>query len=322
MKTISLKGTQAANAVTPLSQSALIAASFPGRNFKGEYSSTENYVAGDVIAYKATDTSDPVFLEASTTIVAGYAFDLTKWTQTEPSGGSEYINAELRELFNLSRQHTIELDKWTKQRVQQGVVTIYNKYVVIGGVVSAVASSRKLTISATGTYTANAVSVLYMEGMPVNFTDAASVLTVPAGGTAATTYHACLKYDVSSNTVSAVLVADADLDGSYLKLYSILVPANDATADLTACTITDERRVEGHADAYYASAPYALVSIPGYIMPDAPEYTVSCDVESASDIDRVGQIKVYDKANNGFKITYPGSGDNVKIRWTLINPDI
>jgi hypothetical protein len=63
-----------------------------------------------------------------------------------------------------------------------------------------------------------------MEGMPVNFTDAASVLTVPAGGTAATTYHACLKYDVSSNTVSAVLVADADLDGSYLKLYSILIP--------------------------------------------------------------------------------------------------
>ena len=136
MKTISLKGTQAANAITPLSQSALFAASFPGRNFKGEYSSTENYVAGYAIAYKATDTSDPVFLEASTTIVAGYAFDLTKWTQTEPSGGSEYINAELRELFNLSRQHTIELDKWTKQRVQQGVVTIYNKYVVSGGVVS------------------------------------------------------------------------------------------------------------------------------------------------------------------------------------------
>lgn len=320
MKTISLKGTQAANTITPLSSSALVNASFPGRNFRGEYSPSTNYAAGDVIAYKSSDTSDPIFLEAKTTIVAGFAFDLTKWQTTEPSGGSEYYNAEMRELFNLIRYQSLEFDKWTKQRIQQGVVTIYNKYVVSGAVVKAVASTRNVSITATGTYSATGSSMVYISGQLKAYSDNAAALTIPAGGTVDTLYHVCLTF--TDGVVKPALVANSDINGPYLKLYSIKVPANDAATDLTACTITDERRVESNQLVFYNSIPYALVSIPGYIMPDAPEYSVECDVESASEISAVGMIKVYDKGNNGFKITYTGSADNVKIRYTIINPDV
>ena len=57
-------------------------------------------------------------------------------------------------------------------------------------------------------------------------------------------------------------------------------------------------------------------------MPDAPDYAVTLEVESAAGgLDAVGVLQVTEKSNNGFKIAMNGSADDVKIRWTLLNPD-
>ena len=51
-----------------------------------------------------------------------------------------------------------ELEKWQKQRLQQGVVYLYNKYVISGCVISKMSNSRYLQVSLTGTYTVGNVS--------------------------------------------------------------------------------------------------------------------------------------------------------------------
>jgi hypothetical protein len=35
----------------------------------------------------------------------------------------------------------------------------------------------------------------------------------------------------------------------------------------------------------------------------------------------VGHVSIYDKANNGFKVRQSGSADNVRLRWTVLNPN-
>jgi hypothetical protein len=57
-------------------------------------------------------------------------------------------------------------------------------------------------------------------------------------------------------------------------------------------------------------------------MLDTPDYDVLLTVESASDLDKVGRLEVYDKASNGFKIRPTGTADNIQVRWTIVNPDI
>ena len=65
-----------------------------------------------------------------------------------------------------------------------------------------------------------------------------------------------------------------------------------------------------------------MVTLPGYTMPDAPDYGVDLEVESASGgLDTVGQLRAIEKSNNGFKIVANGTADNIVIRWTLVNPD-
>ncbi|MZL17912.1 hypothetical protein GT720_08400, partial [Clostridium beijerinckii] len=101
----------------------------------------------------------------------------------------------------------------------------------------------------------------------------------------------------------------------------ITVPANDTGMDLTSVTLTDMRRIEA-LNTIRTTEPYVLVSIPGFPMLDAGDYDVNVTVESASDVMSVGEIIVYDKQANGFKLKITGSADNTQLRWTLMNPDI
>ena len=91
--------------------------------------------------------------------------------------------------------------------------------------------------------------------------------------------------------------------------------------DLTAVTLADIRRIESN-NAFRTTEPFVLISNPGYTLFDAPEYDVQLSIEEASDFSRVGDLVVYEKAANGFKVKFTGNADNVKVRWTIINPDI
>ncbi len=67
--------------------------------------------------------------------------------------------------------------------------------------------------------------------------------------------------------------------------------------------------------------PYALVALEGYTQIDTPNYSVLTEIVDG-DPGLIGDIKVYDKTSNGFKISYTGSAPYAKIRWSLVNPDV
>jgi hypothetical protein len=66
---------------------------------------------------------------------------------------------------------------------------------------------------------------------------------------------------------------------------------------------------------------YTAVSLDGFVQYDAPGYQVMTEIVSG-DPALIGNIRVYDKTSNGFKVEYSGSEDEATIKWTLINFDI
>lgn len=216
-----------------------------------------------------------------------------------------------------------ELDKWQNQKLAQGTVYIYNKYVIEGCIISAMPNSRYLQISKTGTYTPGNLSRVWVDGKEVCIPDEQMVAMVPFGGTTVTEYYAYLDYDPSAGRYKVYLREVSQVPVGKLLLYKIMVPANDQNTDLSAVTITSVRRIE-QGNVYYTSDPYAIVSLPTsvYAQLNFPDYDVQCTVEEASDLQRVGLITVYDKTTNGFKIKHFGAADNVKVRWTIINPNV
>lgn len=214
-----------------------------------------------------------------------------------------------------------ELEKWQKQRLQQGTVTIYNKFIINGCVISKMSNSRYIRITRTGTYTQGDVSLIFADGrvnMVADEEQVALVPTNPAGSNA--TYYAYLKYDSSSAKYKVYI--EQTVPANAIKLYRIVVPANDTNFDLSSVTLYDERRIEAGYPFYFLSDPYSTVTISGFQMLDTPDYDVVLTIESSSDIDRTGRLEVYEKTANSFKIKYSGLADNVVIRWTVINPDV
>lgn len=228
--------------------------------------------------------------------------------------------AVLLEAMSGLRGINLELEKWKKQRLQQGSVVIYNKFVIDGGVISAVPGTRNLQISRTGTFNAAAASKMYIDGKIVVIPDEqTSVAAVPPNaGATSQTYYAYVDYDSAQQRYRVFV--DQTVPEGKLKLYRIVVPAGDQAANLDACTFYNECRIEAAYTCFYTTQPFALVNIPGFWMPDA-NYDVQLTVEDASDMGRVGELIVYDKAYNGFKVRSTGAADAIRVRWTLINPN-
>ncbi|RII34298.1 hypothetical protein D2A34_14205 [Clostridium chromiireducens] len=213
-----------------------------------------------------------------------------------------------------------ELEKWQKQRLQQGLVYLYNKYVITGCIVSKMSNSRYLQISLTGTYVAGNVSKVSVDGKYVGISDEQMIAMVPMNTDSITdVYYLYIDYDNTQGRYRSYLAATVP-DGK-LTLYKITVPANDTGMDLASVTLTDVRRIEA-INTIRNTEPYVLVNIPGFPMLDAGDYDVNATVELSSNVMAVGEIIIYDKQANGFKIKITGSADNIKIRWTLLNPDI
>lgn len=66
---------------------------------------------------------------------------------------------------------------------------------------------------------------------------------------------------------------------------------------------------------------YTAVALDGFVQYDAPDYQVVTELVSG-DPGFVGDIEVYDKTSNGFKVSFTGSEDEATIKWTLINFDV
>lgn len=210
-----------------------------------------------------------------------------------------------------------ELVKWQKQRLQQGVIYLYNKYVINGCVISAMPNSRYLQISVNGTYTLGNISKVCVDGKYAALSDEQMIAMVPMNTD--TTAHVYYVYVGYSAGKYKALLSDTVPDGNLI-LYRITVPVADSAMDLSLVTITSMKRIEP-VNTMRSVEPYALAAIPGFPMLET-NYGVDITIEGASDIMAVGEKTVYDKQANGFKIKITGSADNVQIRWTLINPTL
>ena len=281
-------------------------------------------------AYDETDnpTGAPAY-GSGVTIPSGLYHDVISasdvtvlYPVAAPYGGGNWdaVGLALRDAERLGQVNWTELEKWKKQRIQQGTVTIYNKFIVSGCVVGAVPGTRNIQITASGTYSATGYSRFFADGQLHAFDDIqSSVAAVPTNtGDAAITFYAYLLKDGDAYKPHV----DTEVPENAIRLYRITVPAGDTAADLSKVSFADERRVEPYYGTYHKSLPFAMVTLPGYTMPDAPDYGVAFEVESASGgLDTVGRLQAIEKSNNGFKITASGTADNIVVRWTPVNPD-
>lgn len=234
----------------------------------------------------------------------------------EQSANRESDKAVLKELFQAVHQQATELTNWKTQRIQQGTATIYNKFVVAGGIINAIDGTRNVKITRTGTYNAANYSLMYVDGRLISIYDTQdSVAAVPANsGTAAVNYYAYVDSDGDSYTVK---VGDSVPDGK-LGLYRITIPAGDTAANLNNVKFTDIRRVESHYRNYYGTIPATAVTLPYAAI--GSDYSVALNIESTA-YNRDTVLEVTGKSPNGFTIKSHGVADNIVVRWTLTQPN-
>ncbi len=234
----------------------------------------------------------------------------------EQSANRESDKAVLKELFQAVHQQAAELTNWKTQRIQQGTATIYNKFVVAGGIINAIDGTRNVKITRTGTYSAANYSLVYVDGKLVSIYDMQdSVAAVPANsGSAAVNYYVYVDNDGDKYTVK---VADSVPDGK-LGLYRITIPAGDTAANLNNAKFTDIRRVESHYRNYYGTMPATAVTLPYAAI--GSDYSVALNIESTA-YNRDTVLEVTGKSPNGFTIKSHGVADNIVVRWTLTQPN-
>ena len=223
------------------------------------------------------------------------------------------ILAGMQEALGLGGVLAREMQVLRKRVFAQGSVVIKNKHVIQGMQLSK-SEIRALHLSQSGTVGAG-VSRAKIDGMIVSLADDDFHVSVPSNETAeAREYFA---YLVGSGSNYAVQIGGMVPDTA-LPLYRVTIPANNTSNSLAAVTLTD-LRVTQAANAWITTFdPWISVSFADAL--PAADYGVALEVEGATDPAAVGALIVYDKATNGFKIRHTGSADNVRIRWTLLNP--
>lgn len=224
--------------------------------------------------------------------------------------------AVMKELFAAVHQQAAELETWKNQRIQQGTATIYNKFVVFGGIVNAISGTRNVKITRTGTYDAKNYSLLYVDGHFASIYDTQdSVAAVPANsGSAAVNYYAYVDNDGDKYTVK---VTDSLPDGK-LGLYRITIPAGDTAANLNNAKFTDIRRVESRYRNLYGTIPSTTVRLPYAAI--GSSYNVTLNIESTA-YNRGTTLEVVSKGPAGFTIRSHGEADNIVVRWTMTQPN-
>lgn len=278
-------------------------------------------------AYNATDNKEGAPAYSSGTVIpSGLYHDVIAAQDVTPiypvasayeqDNDKQSDKAALKELFAAVHQQAAELEAWKNQRVQQGTATIYNKFVVFGGIVNAISGTRNVRITRTGTYDAKNYSLLYVDGHFASIYDTQdSVAAVPANsGSAPIDYYA---YVDGTDDKYTVKVADSVPDGK-LGLYRITVPAGDTAANLNAVKFTDIRRVESRYRNLYGTIPSVTVRLPYAAIGSA--YDVNVSIESTA-YNRDTVLEVVSKGPAGFTIRSHGEADNIVVRWTMTQPN-
>jgi hypothetical protein len=244
---------------------------------------------------------------------ANLAERLAQYDAYSPDQQTDIIAGMLSGL-NLAGVLAREIDKFKQIIFAQGTAVLKNKHVIQGFVLTK-SDIRALHLSQTGTV-GTGTSKAYIDGQIISLADDDYHVAVPTNE------------DNYEKTYYAYLVKQAD--GSYrvdiaqtvpdtgLTLYILSIPANDTANNLNNVTLTDVRTIQSNDGWLINSRPYVYIALP-YTMPDA-NYAVDIEVTSATNIDAIGTLRVYNKTTNGFRIEMSGSADNVKLYWTLHYP--
>lgn len=130
--------------------------------------------------------------------------------------------------------------------------------------------------------------------------------------------------DNMNNMEAGILAAHLDVGGTTIQAM-IMLRAILEELDRNRrqrCLQGQETIVGGGGDGYFRSEPFVTVALPAGALPqlNAPNYNVLVVPISASDWGRIGELIVYDKAQNGFKVRMTGSAESVTFMWTILNP--
>ncbi|MZL21148.1 hypothetical protein, partial [Clostridium beijerinckii] len=195
--------------------------------------------------YSKTTWYDQVTDQNGNVIQAGTPLSATNMNRME-SGidlADNVVGVMVAETLQKINGINKELEKWQKQRLQQGIAYLYNKYVINGCVVSKMSNSRYVQISLTGTYLSGNVSKISVDGKYAGIADEQMIAMVPMNtDSVSAIYYIYIDYDSVQGRYRSYLAATVP-DGK-LALYKITVPANDTGMDLTSVTLTDMRRIE------------------------------------------------------------------------------
>jgi hypothetical protein len=198
--------------------------------------------------------------------------------------------------------------KTVRQRLQEGVVAIYNRGVVSGCAGSKAAGGRKVVIAAGG---------IFALGKQMPYAGDQSGIAVPVnGGGTELVYYGYLSIASDGSLAFNMTGAGALVPADGMSICRISVPAGNSAADLAGVTVTDTRRVEANYPVLINSASYASVALP-YGVLDA-EYAVYLDVAGFSGPPQRETVYAGDKAANGFKVFIEGSIDAVTVRWLAV----
>lgn len=237
--------------------------------------------------------------------------------QVEQSVSPETQNidtAGIETAIHLAALALQEGENMRRRVLAQGATVIKNKYVIQGFVLSK-SDIRALHLSQSGVVGSGA-SKSAIDGIVVSIPDDDYHVSVPdnPSSTSLTVYAFLIKQPDSSYRVS---IADTIPDTGEL-LYQLTIPANDTAANLGAVTLMDRRTLQPAAGWVSNFVPFTTITLPDGL--PAQDYGIALEIEDASNVAAVGDLSVYDKAQNAFKVKLSGSADNVRIRWTLLNP--
>jgi len=133
------------------------------------------------------------------------------------------------------------------------------------------------------------------------------------------------KLNTSTYTATDVLNKIKTVDGANSGLDADLLDGYDSSVFIQKTDYKTKYFQQGTATITNTSTypnsfinsgyPYVYVAFTNPLQDT--NYAIDLDVQSASDMNRVGNVYVSSKATNGFNINMTGSATNVVIRWTL-----
>jgi hypothetical protein len=221
------------------------------------------------------------------------------------------VAAVIMQAMDLAGLAQKELAKTLSQRMQTGEITVYNRGIISGAVVTkSQTATRNLNLSAGS---------IFMHGRIFPLSEELNSAAVPAnpGGASADCYS-YIWIDSNGAVQHDCTALGAAVPSGGLALYRIAVPAgNNEQNDphLDNCTLTDVRRVEAGYPGMFINAPFTYIALPYNLL--GSDYAVDLDIKSFEGSGwQMGYVYVADRLANGFKICLNGTVDAVLVRWT------